>query len=423
MTVVTEPSLGDWLERLNALDPTRIELGLTRVRPVAEALGVLNPQAQVVTVAGTNGKGSTLALAESIALADGRRVGCYTSPHILRFNERVRVNGQDASDADIVAGLEAVESARGETPLTYFEFITLAALWQFQQQALDCWLLEIGLGGRLDVVNVVDPDVSVITSIGLDHMDWLGPDRDAIAVEKAGILRAGRPVICGESEPPATLDARLRAHDGRVWRADDESLHWTEGTPWSLRVANTRWTGLPAPGVAGVCGRRNAAVAIAALLATGRPPSDAAVRAGLAAARIPGRLQVIAQTPETLVDTAHNGQAAAFLAQSLAARPLAAGRMQCVLSMLADKDPGAVVSEFLRHWPAERPVDWLFVDSPGPRGQRAATIRDRAEMDGRCYSSLGGALDAARRAAGSAGRVVCFGSFLTVEAALRHARD
>ena len=182
MTANNGPSLDDWLARLNALDPTRIELGLDRVQPVAAALGVLNPAARVITVAGTNGKGSTVALAESILRAQGLSVGCYTSPHILRFNERVRVNGLEAADAAIVAGLEAVEAARANTPLTYFEFITLAALWLFRQQPLDVWLLEIGLGGRLDVVNVVDPDVSVITSIGLDHMDWLGTDRDAICL-------------------------------------------------------------------------------------------------------------------------------------------------------------------------------------------------------------------------------------------------
>ena len=423
MTANNGPSLDDWLARLNALDPTRIELGLDRVQPVAAALGVLNPAARVITVAGTNGKGSTVALAESILRAEGLSVGCYTSPHILRFNERVRVNGLEAADAAIVAGLEAVEAARADTPLTYFEFITLAALWLFRQQPLDVWLLEIGLGGRLDVVNVVDPDVSVITSIGLDHMDWLGPDRDAIACEKAGILRPGRPVVCGEPDPPSALDVRLTAHDGPVLRLDQGGARWSDTSPWTLRVGDREWAGLPQPGLAGVSTRRNAAAAVAALCFAGCVPSLAALRSGLANARIQGRMQTIAASPETLVDTAHNAQAAGHLAQSLAALPAADGPLQCVLGMLADKDPAAVVQAFMEHWPARQPVVWRFAATAGPRGQEATVLKERAGVKGGCYPSVGAALDAARDAAGPIGRVVCFGSFLTVESALRHVHE
>lgn len=423
MTQAPGPSLSDWLDRLNALDPTRIELGLDRVRPVAEALGVLAPRARVVTVAGTNGKGSTVALAEAVALAAGQRVGTYTSPHILEFNERVRINGCDATDAEIVSGLAAVESARGQTPLTYFEFITLAALWCFSREPLDLWLLEVGLGGRLDVVNVVDPDVAVITSIGLDHMDWLGPNRDAIAQEKAGILRPGRPVICGEADPPPALQARLEAHDGPVLRADAGTLSWTEQTSWSLRIATDAWDGLPPPGLVGVCSRRNAAVAVAALRSAEIPMTHSVLQSGLMAARIRGRLETIATAPEVLVDTAHNAQAAGHLADSLAALPPMSGSLHCVLSMLSDKDATAVVEAFRLNCAAGTLCHWYFAASGGPRGQSAERLSAQAGVDGACYADVGDALDAARAAAGDDGRVVCFGSFLTVEFAIRHVHE
>ncbi len=424
MSPAPDPALTAWLERLNALDPTRIELGLERVRLVAQSLGILSPPARVLTVAGTNGKGSTVALAEAVALAAGLRVACYTSPHILRFNERLRINGVEASDTDIVAGLDAVEAARGAVPLTYFEFITLAALWHFSQLDLDLWILEIGLGGRLDVVNVIDADVAVITSIGLDHQDWLGDSRDAIALEKAGILRPGRPVVVGELDPPSALTDRLNRHDGPVVRAGSDALRWTgdgHGT-WHLQANNRRWADLPVPGIGGVCAQQNAAVAIAALGLIGAGVQEEALRQGLSHARIVGRFQTIGSAPAVIVDTAHNPQAAEMLARSLAQR-VGAGALHGVLSMLADKDVSATVEAFLQRVEPVGPVHWYFADSTGPRGLRAEQLRARSGQHGACYAGVPEALDAARMAAGAAGRVVCFGSFLTVEAALRHIHD
>jgi len=426
MTPAPDTALSGWLERLNALDPTRIELGLDRVRLVAQALGILTPSARVLTVAGTNGKGSTVALAEAVALAGGLRVASYTSPHILRFNERVRVNGREAGDDDIVAGLEAVEAARGDTPLTYFEFITLAALWHFSRLELDVWILEIGLGGRLDVVNVIDPDVAVITSIGLDHQDWLGHDRDAIAREKAGILRPGRPVVVGEPDPPPALRTLLDEHDGAVVRAGSEALRWNDEAagPWRVHLAAREYANLPEPGIGGACSRRNAATAIAALdLLLGDLPPAAVVR-GVSDARIVGRLQRIGDHPPVIVDTAHNPQAAGVLARSLMRlSDDADGVWHCVLSMLADKDVAATVRAFERAWSEPSRIRWYFADSPGPRGLSAQQLAERADRGGDCLADVPRALDRARDEAGLHGRVVCFGSFLTVESALRHLHE
>lgn len=411
------------MRRLEALDPSRIELGLERVRPVARALGVLDPPVPVITVAGTNGKGSTVAFADAIAGAAGLRVGAYLSPHVIRFNERVRVNGTDASDGDLVHALAAVEAARGDAALTYFEFITLAALWLFSRAELDLWVLEVGLGGRLDVVNVVDADVAVITSIGLDHQDWLGDDRDAIAREKAGILRAGRPVVCGETDWPPALAEILDRHDGSCWQLGQNlTVSQGSGTVWRMAVADTRYDDLPAPALAGGMMRGNATLAVAALCAAGQPPSRRAVADGVSSVRLPGRLQQLPGPTESWLDTAHNPQAARALGQSLAAMPPAA-TIHCVLGMLSDKDAAGVTDALLQGLAGASAVRWYCAALTGPRGLPAAELTQRAGVPAREFDTVADALDAARAAASASGladRVVCFGSFLTVEAVLAH---
>src|SRR5688572_8428365 len=198
-------TLPDWLDYIERQHPKSIDMGLQRVREVAQRLGLKRPARKVITIGGTNGKGSTVAFIEAIARAAGWRVGAYTSPHLLRYNERVRIDGVDADDAALVAGFEAIEAARGEVPLTYFEYGTLAALWLFERARLDLALLEVGLGGRLDATNLVDADVAVITTVDLDHQDWLGNDRESIGAEKAGIVRAWKPLVLGEDDPPASV--------------------------------------------------------------------------------------------------------------------------------------------------------------------------------------------------------------------------
>ena len=218
-------SLAGWLDHIGQQHPNAIELGLERVREVADRLGLHKPAKHVITVGGTNGKGSTVAFIESIARAAGLKVGSYTSPHLLRYNERVRIDGEEVSDTSLVAAFEAVEAARGETTLTYFEFGTLAALWLFQQSALDLVVLEVGLGGRLDAVNVVDPDVAVITTVDIDHTDWLGEDREAIGQEKAGIARPWKPLVLGEIDSPSSVLRHAYAIGANAIRLGSDFFH------------------------------------------------------------------------------------------------------------------------------------------------------------------------------------------------------
>ncbi|WP_026010535.1 Mur ligase family protein, partial [Pseudoxanthomonas sp. GW2] len=232
----TSRTLAEWLAYIETRHPRSIELGLERVREVAARLGLQRPAAQVVTVAGTNGKGSTVAFIEAIARADGWKVGAYSSPHLLRYNERVRIDGAEAADDELAAAFAAVEAARGDTPLTYFEYGTLAALWLFQQAGLDLAVLEVGLGGRLDAVNIVDPDVAVITTVDVDHVDWLGSDREAIGQEKAGIARAWKPLVLGEIDPPSSVLRHAYAIGANAIRAGSDYFHEPAGEgQWQWR--------------------------------------------------------------------------------------------------------------------------------------------------------------------------------------------
>src|SRR6476620_4643558 len=255
-------ALADWLAYIERPHPKSIELGLDRVREVPVRMRLARPPRQVVTVAGTNGKGSTVAFLESIARAAGWKVGAYTSPHLLAYNERVRIDGADAADDALVAAFDAVEAARGDTPLTYFEYGTLAALWLFQRNDLDLAVLEVGLGGRLDAVNLVDADVAVITTVDLDHQDWLGNDREAIGGEKAGIARAGRPLVLGEDDPPSSVLGRAYAIGASAIRAGcDFFFSPMEAGHWQWREIGADLE-LPLPRMAAPSQLRNAATAI-----------------------------------------------------------------------------------------------------------------------------------------------------------------
>lgn len=423
---MTQRSLADWLAYIERQHPKSIELGLDRVRVVAQRMGLGRPAAKVITVGGTNGKGSTVAFIEAIARAAGWRVGAYTSPHLLAYNERLRIDGGDADDAALVAGFEAVDGARGEVALTYFEYGTLASLWLMQRARLDLAVLEVGLGGRLDAVNLIDADVAVITTVDLDHRDWLGDDREAIGAEKVGIARAGKPLVLGEDDPPASVLSRAYAIGASALRAGcDFFFKTTSAESW-------RWweigfeLDLPMPRLTAPVQLRNAATAIAAVRGLNKRLPRSAFAAGIAAANIPARWQRFDQGGvDVVVDVAHNPQAAQALALALQRMP-ATGRTLAVFAALGDKDIAGIVAPL-----ADSVDDWLLagLETAGPRGLAVGDFVQRldetAAAGGDPFPTVGAALQAALRRATAGDRVLVFGSFHTAAAAMQvlQARD
>jgi dihydrofolate synthase / folylpolyglutamate synthase len=411
--------LDEWLTFIGAQHPTEIALGLDRVRAVADRLALGAPPV-TITVGGTNGKGSTCAFLERILLVAGYRVGLYTSPHLLDYNERVRVDGLEASDEDLAAAFARVEAARGDTPLTYFEFGTLAALLVFAQHKVEATVLEVGLGGRLDAVNIVDADCAIVTSVDLDHQSWLGDTREAIGFEKAGIFRVRRPAIFGDVNPPESLVAHSLAIGadlqvfGRDYRIEVAERQWSFHGRRASRHA------LPMPALQGAWQLRNAASALAALdeLSQALPISLGEVKQGLTSVRLSGRLQVLPGRPATVLDVAHNPHAARALSDGL----LDMGYFEntfAVFAMLDDKDIGGVIDAM-----NGRVDRWFVTSVVSPRA--AATTRVMQllaarglESRSRAFANVAQALDAARREAGANDRIVVFGSFLTVADALR----
>jgi dihydrofolate synthase / folylpolyglutamate synthase len=421
---VTE--LDTWLQRIERLHHRPIELGLARVRDVAQRLQLALDCPSVV-VAGTNGKGSTCAMLDSTLRAAGYRVGRYSSPHLLRFNERAAVDGELVSDDALIEQFEAVEQARGEVSLTYFEFTTLAILRLFAAQRLDAAVLEIGLGGRLDAVNLIDADCAIVTSVGLDHADFLGPTRDSVAFEKAHVYRGGRPAICSDPQPPSSLVdyARSIGADLRILGRDFEVLGVGAGGPagglprqWTYRGWTTRRTALPIPSLRGMHQLQNAAGALAALEALYErlPVSQQAVREGLLRARVEGRFQVLPGQPAIILDVAHNPQAAGALSRTLRDHPCS-GRTHAVFAMLRDKDTGGV-AEQLR----DQVHHWYLAPTTGARGLDTTTLASSVQAGAGAidaYGSVSQALAAARAAAGGDDRILVFGSFVTVADAMR----
>ncbi len=409
--------LSEWLLLLETRHPRAIELGLERVQAVRARMG-LEPACPVITVGGTNGKGSTCAYLEAVLVDAGYRVGCYTSPHLLRYQERVRVAGEELGEAEHVAALAAVESARAEIPLTYFEHGTLAALWLFRQAGVDALVLEVGLGGRLDAVNAIDADCAVVTSVDLDHQEYLGDTREAIGREKAGIFRPGRPAVVSDREPPASLMAQARSLGARLLRLGHEFEVQPEEGGWSCRVEARRYPALPRPVLPGGFQLDNAAAALVALavLRERLPVPMQALRSGIARARPPGRFQILPGPPRVVLDVAHNPHAARALAGNLAA--LSGGR-QCiaVLGMLRDKDVAGVVQAMM---PCIR--SWHLAGLHGPRsmdGDALAAILGGMGLAGvRAHPDVAAAFAAACAEAGPADIIIVFGSFYTVAEAL-----
>ncbi len=412
---LTARTFTEWLQWIETLHPRSIDLGLERVHAMLDAIALRRPPFTVITVGGTNGKGSTVTMCDAILRAAGYRVGAYTSPHLVRFNERVRVQGRMASDEELRAAFERIEARRGGTSLTYFEYGTIAALDIFREQQIDIAVLEVGMGGRLDAVNAVAPDAAIVTSIGIDHTNWLGPDRESIAREKAGIFRAGRPAICGDADPPASLleaaervGASLQLY-GRDFRAIP-----AEGG-WSFQFDGQTRSGLPFPALRGAYQLRNAACALTALatLADRFPLTQAHIREGLLAAIVPGRFQVIAGTPSIILDVAHNVQAAEALALNLKQHRVP-GRTHAVFGMLTDKAIADVARAV-----ADQVDCWYAASLTNPRGATAAQVAASLSQAGvrapvHQFARVTDAYEAARQAAQSMDRILVFGSFYTV---------
>jgi dihydrofolate synthase / folylpolyglutamate synthase len=396
-------SLEEWLQYIERQHPQSIALGLDRVAQVFSRMGA-SIDCPVFTVGGTNGKGSTCAMLESILRCAGYRTGLYTSPHLLRYNERVRIAGVEASDEALAASFAVVEQARGEMALTYFEYGTLAALHHFSRARIEAAVLEVGLGGRLDAVNIVEPDCAVLTSIGIDHVDYLGATREQIGREKAGIFRAGRPAVIAEPDPPRSV---LDAPGAKLLLGKDFGYQ-AEAGQWSYWGPGGRRGGLAYPALRGTIQLRNAAAAMCALGTVDLAVAMQDIRRGLAEAMVPGRFQVLPGRPQVILDVAHNAQAAKVLAHNLADAGFAPETI-AVCGMLRDKDIGAVLGEL-----APRITRWHLASLPGPRGAPAADIAKHLPVDAHLFDSPAQAFAAAKARAGEGDKIVVFGSFLTV---------
>ena len=415
-------SLNDWLIRLESLHPKTIELGLDRVSEVALRLGV-QFDCPVITVGGTNGKGSTCAMLESILLQGGYRVGLYTSPHLLRFNERARINGELASDEALCKNFEAVEAVRGEVSLTYFEFTTLAILKYFADAGLDAVILEVGLGGRLDAVNLINPDVAIVTSVDLDHQDYLGDTREKIGFEKAGIFRPGRAAICSDPSPPQSLIDHATAIGADLWLFGRDFNYSGDRQQWNFGGRQQRRNALAYPSLRGANQLLNASAALAALevLRERLPLGAQEVRSGLVMVELPGRFQVLPGRPAVIFDVAHNPHAAATLAQNLEQMGFHP-YTHAVFGAMADKDIAGILAHLV-----DRIDHWYLTDLPLPRAASAealaaalagagvnASAAAGAERSIQCFSNPADAYAAARSRATENDRIAVFGSFITV---------
>lgn len=417
-------ALQQWLDWQLQLHPHSIDLGLDRVREVAERLDLLSPIAQVITVGGTNGKGSVVTYLESLLQASGKRVGCFTSPHFLHYGERIRLAGAPVADEAIVAAFDAIDRARGEVSLTYFEFGTLAAVWLMAQAEVDYMVLEVGLGGRLDACNLWNADVAIVSSIGLDHQQYLGNTRESVAREKAGIFRHGRPALCGDRQPPSTLFECARSVAAEFERIgqDFDALGQVADEQWLYTQADDGlcWR-LASPGIPGPCQQDNAAVALRALHKLGLLQSlgEREASKALAGAKLAGRCQRWPGRPEVVLDVAHNPQAAAVLAAWLDLQP--PRRRVAVAAMLSDKDHAAVLASLVEQFAAWY-LPELDVERAGSPRQLADYLLTTDQVVRRQGASVAECLQQAL-ADNPECDIVVFGSFHTVAEAMQWLQD
>jgi dihydrofolate synthase/folylpolyglutamate synthase len=433
-------TLAEWLRLQESVHPQSIDMGLARVAEVARRLKVDAPAGAVITVGGTNGKGSIAAHLEALLRERGARTGLFTSPHLVRYNERIRIDGREADDAALVAAFEQIEAARGAITLTFFEYNTLAALLIFAARAVEVAVLEVGLGGRLDATNLVDADVAVLASVGLDHRDWLGDTLDSIGAEKAGIFRAGRPAVLGTPRMPASVFATIAARQAQALVAERD-FHWRVGPQrWDYEGPTLSLKGLPPSALAGDIQYRNAATALAALEALDASTAlSAAAARGVRALRplgvmdvgraldrvhLPGRFQRVPGEVEWILDIAHNEPAARVLAAELAARALPGGaghaRTFAVIGVLRDKDAAAIGAAL-----ADVIDRWIACALPGPRGGSAEELAARLARPGariELAPSVVAGCERARAEARAGDRVVVCGSLHTVGPALEWLR-
>ena len=415
-------TLDDWLAHCEQLHPKTIDMGLDRVRAVAERMG-LRFDCPVFTVAGTNGKGSTCAMLEAILTQAGFRTGLFTSPHLVRFEERCRIRGQNVDASDLVAAFARVESARAEISLTYFEFTTLVILDTLARAGLDAVILEVGLGGRLDAVNIIDTDCAIITSIDIDHAELLGDTREKIGFEKAGILRTGRPAIVSDPVPPQSVIDRATEIGADLWLLGRDFNYSGDKQQWAWAGRGRRYAGLAYPALRGANQLINASGVLAALTAMRQqlPVTAQAVRNGLALVDLPGRFQVVPGQPALVLDVAHNPHSVAALALNLDAMGFYP-TTHAVFGAMADKDLTPMLQRM------DPLVDrWYFTDLPTPRAASGAALQaawqavtKRTDAVSAVFSTPLDALHAAAAKAQAADRIVVFGSFYTVGGVLEH---
>jgi len=416
-------TLAQWLTYIEALHPKSIEMGLERVRDVANRLQI-TPKFPIISIAGTNGKGSTCGMLENVYVQAGYRVGAYISPHFVRYNERVRVNQQDIDDDALCCAFEAVEQAREEVVLTYFEMGTLAAMWHFLQSDLDVAILEVGMGGRLDAVNVFEPACAIVTSIDLDHMDYLGDTREKIGMEKAGIYRKDKLAICGEPDTPNSVLEHAIEVGANLQLINRDFSVQSHQESWQYQVQDAEPLTLPPLALQGDVQMNNAACVINAVqgLNAMLPVPEQVLVDGISSVSLLGRFYTVSEQPQLILDVAHNPQAAKSLAKNLQKTPCI-GRTLGVMAMLADKDIAHVVSALASE------IDvWYLADTHNPRGASAAqlaTYLQTQKENGltQCFSGVDLALDTACKDANKNDRIIVFGSFYTVADAVEFLRE
>ena len=400
-------SLAQWLDYLESVHPTTIDMGLERVQRVATRLAFDFSSQLVITVAGTNGKGTTCRFLEQALLSQGKTTGVYSSPHLIDYRERVRLNGELQPEPEYCRALEAVEQARGEISLTYFEFGTLAALYMFSQWQVDAIILEVGLGGRLDATNIVDPNIAVITTIDLDHQDWLGNTREKIALEKAGIFRDHGSAVVGELFPPRTLMAEAERRNVNTWWASQHFEFMPGDKTWAWRGQASQFTQLPVPRIP----MQNVSTALAVLEKLDLLPSQDSVRQIIQQTDMPGRQQILSDTPQIVLDVAHNPQATRAMASWIGQKDYR--QLYFVVGMLKDK----AINETLAPLTAIS-ANWYVADTKGPRGCKAdvlaAALSANDIHQSRLFNCVEEAFTRAKAAAGDDDLIVVFGSFLTV---------
>lgn len=419
MVLASTDSLPAWLERIERLHPASIEMGLDRVATVWHRMR-MSPTFPVILVGGTNGKGSTCAMLESIYRKAGYLTGLYTSPHLLTYNERIRVGAKNVDDEALVAAFERVDTARGNVPLTYFEFGTLAAQSVFCDRAVDVAILEVGLGGRLDAVNIFEPACSVVVSVGIDHIDYLGNDREAIGFEKAGIFRSGRPAVCADDEPPASLLSHAETVGADLSLIGRDFGHTRSDIAWQFWNCAGKKAGLPFPALRGASQLDNAAAALECLrILQPRLPVDmGALRNGLVDAHVMARFQVLPGKPLVILDVAHNAAAARVLSENLMSLPGAA-RTLAVFGVLQDKQIDEIASIL-----AGQIDQWFVCELPVSRAATAGQLKQTVlQVTGHqqveAFDDVSSGLAAAQDAARDDDRILVFGSFYTVSEALK----